>query len=152
MLFHFTSNGLISLHKTYHRTLYDNDCHRTYRQASNISRIKHQNWMFLVSLCSCLCPIHWSQVGREWRHLFANYIWVINNFITHQDVPCIRGLTVCLYTHKWHFIPIHRRPVSKDNGRYTWTAVLWKQSYGIFSMVSWFPWLRACGGFILILW
>ena len=41
--------------------------------------------MFLVSSCSCLCPIHWSQVlSREWRCSWSsadrrcsNYIWMI---------------------------------------------------------------------------
>ena len=45
--------------------------------------------MFLISSCSCLRPIHWSQVlSQEWRcswssadRLCSNYIWVINNFI-----------------------------------------------------------------------
>ena len=48
-----------------------------------------QNIMFLISSCSCLCPIHWSQVlSWEWRCSWSsadrrctNYIWVINNFI-----------------------------------------------------------------------
>ena len=42
--------------------------------------------MFLVSSCSCLCPIHWSQVlSREWSCSWSstdrrcsNYVWVIN--------------------------------------------------------------------------
>ena len=50
--------------------------------------------MFLVWSCSCHCPIHWSQVfSREWRcssssadRRCSNYIWVINSFITYQDV------------------------------------------------------------------
>ena len=48
--------------------------------------------MFLVSSCSGLCPIHWSQVSsREWRCSWSsadrpcsNYIWVINNFIASK--------------------------------------------------------------------
>ena len=47
--------------------------------------------MFLVSSCSCLCPIHWSQVlSQEWKCSWSsadrrcsNYIWVINKFIAH---------------------------------------------------------------------
>ena len=47
--------------------------------------------MFLVSSCTCLCPIQWSQVlSRKWRCSWSsadrrcsNYIWVINNFIAH---------------------------------------------------------------------
>ena len=45
--------------------------------------------MFLVSSCSCLCLIHWSQVlSWEWRYSWSsadrrcsNYIWMINNFL-----------------------------------------------------------------------
>ena len=59
--------------------------------------------MFLVSSCSCLCPIHWSQVlNREWSCSWSssdrwcsNYIWVINNFIAYWGAIYIRGLTVC---------------------------------------------------------
>ena len=58
--------------------------------------------MYLVSSCSCLCPIHWSQVlSREWRcswcsadRRWSNYIWVITNFIAYWGAPYIRGLTV----------------------------------------------------------
>ena len=47
--------------------------------------------MFLVSSCSCLRSIHWSQVlSWEWRCSWgsadrrcSNYIWVINDFIAH---------------------------------------------------------------------
>ena len=60
--------------------------------------------MFLVSSCSCLCPIHWSQVlSWEWRYSWSsadrqcsNYIWVINNFIAYKGVSYIRDLTVSL--------------------------------------------------------
>ena len=58
--------------------------------------------MFLVSSCSCLCPIHWSQVlSREWRCSWSsadrrcsNYIWVINQFIAYWGATYIRDLTV----------------------------------------------------------
>ena len=58
--------------------------------------------MLLVSSCSCLCPIHWSQaLSWEWRCIWStadkrcsNYIWVINNFIAYQGVTYIRGLVV----------------------------------------------------------
>ena len=58
--------------------------------------------MSLVSSCSCLCPIHWSQVlSQEWRCSWSsavrqctNYIWVFSKFITYQGVTYIRGLTV----------------------------------------------------------
>ena len=51
----------------------------------------HQTWMFLVSSCSCPCPIQWSQVlSLEWRCSWSsadrwcsNYIWVIDNFIAY---------------------------------------------------------------------
>ena len=47
--------------------------------------------MFLISSCSCLCAIYWSQVlSQEWRCSWSsadrqcsNYIWVINNFIAY---------------------------------------------------------------------
>ena len=53
-------------------------------------------------ICSCLCPIHWSQaLSWEWRCSWSsadrrcsNYIWVINNFITYEGATYIRGLTV----------------------------------------------------------
>ena len=58
--------------------------------------------MFLVSSCSCLCPIHWSHVlSPEWRCSWSsadrrcsNYIWVINNFIAFWGVAYIIGLMV----------------------------------------------------------
>ena len=58
--------------------------------------------MFIVLCCSCLCPIHWSQVlSREWRCSWSsgdrwcsNYIWVINSFSAYQGVTYIGGLTV----------------------------------------------------------
>ena len=58
--------------------------------------------MFLVSPCSCLRSIHWSQVlSWEWRCSWSsadrrcsNYIWVINNFIAYWSVTYIRGFTV----------------------------------------------------------
>ena len=60
--------------------------------------------MFLVSSCSCLCLIHWSQVlSREWRCSWSsadrrcsNYIWVIGKIIAYQGVSYIRGLTVII--------------------------------------------------------
>ena len=58
--------------------------------------------MFLVSSCSCLCQIHWSQVlSREWRRSWSsadrrcsNSIWVINNFIANWGAAYSRGVTV----------------------------------------------------------
>ena len=57
--------------------------------------------MFLVSSCSCLRWIHWSQVlSWEWRWSWSsadrrcsNYIWVINNFIAYKGATYIRGFT-----------------------------------------------------------
>ena len=58
--------------------------------------------MFLVSSCSCLCPVYWSHVSSwEWRCSWSsadrqcsNYIWVINNLIGHKGVTYIRDLMV----------------------------------------------------------
>ena len=56
--------------------------------------------MILVSSCSCLCLIQWSQLlSREWRCSWSsadrqcsNYIWVINNFIAFSGATYIRFL------------------------------------------------------------
>ena len=61
--------------------------------------------MFLISSCSCLCPIQWSQViSWEWRCSWSNagrecfnYIWVIKNFIAYYGATYIKGLTVHIY-------------------------------------------------------
>ena len=58
--------------------------------------------MILISSCSRLCPIYWSQVlNWEWRCSWSsadrrcsNYIWVINNIIAYKDASYIRDLTV----------------------------------------------------------
>ena len=58
--------------------------------------------MFLISSCSCLCPIHWSQVlSILWRCSWSsadrrcsNYIWIINNYIAYNGASYIRCLTV----------------------------------------------------------
>ena len=63
----------------------------SYCQISNIRAPNIQTWMFLVSSCSCLCPIHWSQMlSWEWRCSWSsadrwcsNYNWMINNFIAY---------------------------------------------------------------------
>ena len=60
--------------------------------------------MLLVSSCSCLYPIRWSQVlSWEWRCSWSsadrrcsNYIWVINNLIACKCASYIRDLTVSL--------------------------------------------------------
>ena len=58
--------------------------------------------MFLLSSCSRLCPIYWSQVlSWEWRCSWSsadrrcsNYIWVINNLIAYEGVTYIRDFMV----------------------------------------------------------
>ena len=61
----------------------------TYRHSSSISCTKNKNFNVHVSNCSCLGPIHWSQVlSREWRwssadRRYFNYIWVISKFIAY---------------------------------------------------------------------
>ena len=58
--------------------------------------------MLLVSYCSCIYPIRWSQVlSWEWRCSWSsadrrcsNYIWVINNFIAYWSASNIRDFTV----------------------------------------------------------
>ena len=55
--------------------------------------------MFLVSSCSGLCPIHWSQVlSCAWRCSWSsanmrcpNYFWVIDNFISIKAFLCINA-------------------------------------------------------------
>ena len=58
--------------------------------------------MILISSCSHLYQIHWSQVlCQEWRYSWSsadmrcsNYIWVINNLIANLGASYIRDLTV----------------------------------------------------------
>ena len=67
--------------------------------------------MFLVTSCSCLCPIHWNQVLSKklkcsWSSAdsrCSNYIWVINKFIAYKGATYIRGLPV----HQWLSPSIH---------------------------------------------
>ena len=102
--------------------------------------------MFLISSCSCLCSIHWSQVlSREWRCSWSsadrrcsNYIWVIDNFIVYEGATYIRGFTVyacsiciirCLHNalnylpnpHKRHYIA---RPCGRVMGCLLWVKSL----------------------------
>ena len=78
-----------------------------HRQTCNIRSPNPKTWMFLFSSCSCLWPIHWSQVlSREWRcsggitdRRCSNHIWVINNFIAYWVATYIRGLTVYSARH-----------------------------------------------------
>ena len=61
--------------------------------------------MLLVSSCSCIYPIRWSQV-LSWElrcswssadRRCSNYIWVINNFIAYLSASYIRDLTVFMW-------------------------------------------------------
>ena len=64
-----------------------------------------RTWMSLVWSCSCLCPIHRSQVlSREQRWSWSsadrrcsNYIWVINNFFTHKGASYITDIKVNIF-------------------------------------------------------
>ena len=74
--------------------------------------------MFLVSSWSCLCPIHWARLSREWRfswsssdRWYSNYIWLINNFLV-QGATYIRGLRVYFYT----------APVVEPNLKFKWPS------------------------------
>ena len=65
--------------------------------------------MLLVSSCSCLCSVYWSQVlSRErcfWSSAdrrWSNFIWVINNFIAYYGVTYNRGLKVIMSAVLWH--------------------------------------------------
>ena len=66
--------------------------------------------MFLLSSCSCLCPIYRSYVVCwQWRCSWSsadrrcsNYIWVINNLISHKGAAYIRDLAV--YHFHSHYI------------------------------------------------
>ena len=70
-----------------------------YRYTCNID-VPTQN--LNVSFCSCLCPIHWSQVlSQDWRcnwssadRRCSSYVWMMNNVIAYQVAFCIRGLTI----------------------------------------------------------
>ena len=74
--------------------------------------------MFLVSACSCLCAMYWSQVlSGEWRCSWSsaerrrsNYIWVINNLIAYQGAAYISDLTVISYTS----LPWLRQSVNQE--------------------------------------
>ena len=73
--------------------------------------------MIFILSCSCLRPIHWSQVSsREWRFSWSsayrrcsNYICVVNKFIAYYVATYIRGLTVIIdkiprHTSEMHFL------------------------------------------------
>ena len=97
--------------------------------------------MILISYCSCLCPIHWSQVwSREWRCSWSsadrrcsNYIWVINNFIALSGAPYIRGLTVTCLPSKYiaycpHFFQ-SLSPKQRDHQERIWEILRTEVQY-----------------------
>ena len=91
-----------------------------YRKISNIRHTNPETKMFLFLICSCLCVIHLSRERRcSWssaERRCSNYIWVMNNFITHWGASYIRDLMVikcsrlninhlCHFNiDKWHMI------------------------------------------------
>ena len=81
----------------------------------------------LVSYCSYLCPIRWSQlISREWRCSWSsadrrcsNYIWVTTIVIAYQDVCYVKRFhgrsysefgcrlltqTIPMMWHQYHYI------------------------------------------------
>ena len=49
-----------------------------------------KTWMFLISSCSCHCPIHWSQVlGREWRCTWYSPNRRCSNHLSDQQMYCL---------------------------------------------------------------
>ena len=98
--------------------------------------------MFLVSSCSCLCLIQWSQVlGWKWRCSWSSadrrcsiYIWVINNLIAYEVASYIRCMTVYMQ----QFISVPYCPIAYNTSQELWTSVLvvfdlvWYQSILLF--------------------
>ena len=88
-----------------------------------------KTWMFLVSSCSWLCPIHWSQpLSLEWScgwssadRRCSNFIWVINNFI---EVHIILHLYMCIAPYIRDLI-VHSNFVKKL--QHIKTFCKWKQ-------------------------
>ena len=68
-------------------------CATNYHYIYNISRTKPQNLTFLVSSCSCFCPIHWSQVlSRKWKvpsngNIFCVTGPLCGQFTGHRWIP-----------------------------------------------------------------
>ena len=87
-----------------------------YHKTSNISAPNPKTYMFLISSCSCLCPIQLSKVlSQEWRcnwsstdRQCSNYIGMISNYIGYHSPLYIRGLTVItvyeLFLRSWFII------------------------------------------------
>ena len=82
--------------------------------------------MIVVLSCSCLWPIHWSQVlSWEWRCSWSsadrrcsNYIWVISNFIANTGATYIRGLRVTKAICKENIVSVGVLPAAKES----WTC------------------------------
>ena len=76
-------------------------------KTSSISHTNSQN--LIVSSCSCLRSIHWSQVlSWEWRCSWSsadrrcsNYIWVINNLVPSMVQLILEVLRYCIYWTTW---------------------------------------------------
>ena len=72
--------------------------------------------MFIVSACSCLCPIHWSHVlSWEWRCSWSsahrrcsNYMWVIKKSMAYLGASYIWDFTLCLFCIKPSIYLIHQ--------------------------------------------
>ena len=87
--------------------------------------------MFLVSSCSCLCAIYWSQVlSGEWRCSWcnadrrcSNYIWVINNFC--WGAPYIRGFTVIFVNMRCDTFTSYPGTISNKIIQYDWAQMSW---------------------------
>ena len=107
--------------------------------------------MFLVSVCSGLCAVYWSQVSSgEWRCSWSradrrcsNYIWVINNLIFYQSASYIRDLTVVIFFFLWNcpqdladdwstlaLVMAWRRQAKSHCLNKCWTSFM--MSYGVF--------------------
>ena len=100
--------------------------------------------MFLVSSCSCLCPIHWSQVlSWEWRCSWSsadrrcsNYIWVINNFIADLRATYIRDFTVydLSLSYQWSLI---RLPASGQMTLFKMVDSTSRNTATFFNLIDW---------------
>ena len=93
--------------------------------------------MILISSCSCLCPIRWSQMWNWerrccWSSAYrrcSNYIWVINIFIAYWGVTYSKELTV--YCIPWS--------TNKNNVHFTLlNGPSFVELYGITSFLCYF--------------
>ena len=83
--------------------------------------------MFLVSSCSCLCPLHWSQLYSRERRCsrssadgrWSDYIW--STILLLLRCLYFYGFTVCIYS-----------PIPNLQRRYSWAACqvrAWRSNY-----------------------